>query len=317
MATATPLEVAMIGTGTMGRPMALQVLDGGHRTRVYDHLPAAVADLVDAGARRYLDAASAADGADVVLLSLPGPADVVQAVTGERGVLVAPTLPRAVVDLSTNDVATVRRLHDRCAAAGVAFLDAPVSGGVGRARTGSLTVLVGGTAEDLAAVRSVLDCIGDPIIHVGAAGAGAIAKIVNNQLFLTAGLAVQEAYVLAAALGMAPADVHAIIGVSSAGPYAALAPLLLGRRFDDVVFRLDIAAKDLALAVASATAVGADVPMTTAGAGLYADAVAAGDGNLAFHATLRELERRAGIELAAVKRAPRERPDRDGNGTHR
>lgn len=308
------LEIAVVGTGTMGLPIAMHVIEGGHRTRVHDQLPTAMAALVDAGARPCPDAASAADGADVVLLSLPGPAEVVEAITGERGVLSAPVRPRFVVDLSTNDVGSVRRLHARCAEAGVAFLDAPVSGGVARARTGTLTVLVGGEADDLEAVRPVLDCFGDPLVHVGPVGAGAIAKIINNQLFLTAGLAVQEAYVSAAALGMAPDEVHAIIGVSSAAPYATLVPLLLGRRFDDVIFRLDIAAKDLALAVASAGSAGADVPLAAAGAALYAEAVAAGDGDRAFHATVRELERRAGIELPPVRRPPKPQPRQDDVG---
>jgi len=302
VAGSDPLDVAVIGTGTMGAPMAMQVIAAGHRLRVADRIPAALADLVAAGARSFEDAAAAADGADVVLLSLPGPAEVIDAVTGDRGILAAEQLPPTIVDHSTNDVATVRALHARCAAAGVAFLDAPVSGGVAKARTGSLTVLVGGSTDQLESVRPILDCVGEHILHVGPSGAGAIAKIVNNQLFLAAGLVVQEAYVLAAALGMAPDDAHAIIGVSSAAPYAALAPLLLGRRFDDVIFRLDIAAKDLELAVASAGEAGADVPLTAAGAALYADAVAAGDGNLAFHATLLELERRAGVELSPLTR---------------
>lgn len=312
-AVGPPLTVAVVGTGTMGQPMAMQVIGGGHDVRVHDVQPGAVSALVEAGARSCPDAASAASGADVVLLSLPGPSEVVAAVTGERGVLDAPERPGTVVDLSTNDVATVRTLHERCAGAGVAFLDAPVSGGVVRARTGTLAVLVGGAAEHLAAVRPVLDCIGDPVVHVGPPGAGAIAKIVNNQLFLSAALAVQEAYVLAAALGMAPAEADAVIAVSSAAPFAALAPLLLGRRFDDVIFRLDIAAKDLALAAASAHDAGVDAPLTGAAAELYAAAVASGEGGRAFHATLRELERRAGIELPPLRR-PRPRPDGEAAG---
>ncbi len=300
--TTAPLASALVGTGTMGTPMGLQVLAGGHSLSIYDANPEAVTTLVASGARLHSDAASAAHGANVVVLSLPGPAEVVDAVTGQRGVLAATSLPQIVADLSTTDVATVRRLYDRCADAGVAFLDAPVSGGVVKARTGSLTVLVGGEAAALEAARPVLDCVGATILHVGPSGAGAIAKIVNNQLFLAAGIAVQEAYVLGAALGMAPADLHTVVNASSAKPYATLAPLLLGRRFDDVIFRLDIAAKDLALAVDSAAAAGVDVPLTAAAAALYADAAAGGDGAMAFHATLRELERRAGIELDALAR---------------
>lgn len=290
----------------MGLPMAQRMIAGGHRTRVYDRVAAAVAPLVEAGAVGCPSAAAAADGVDIVLLSLPGPSQVVDVVTGAEGVLDAAVLPGMIIDLSTNSVETVRHLRRRCADSGVAFVDAPVSGGVARARTGSLAVMVGAEAHEYRAAQTVLCCIGTELFHVGPPGAGAIAKIVNNQLFLAASVAVQEAYVLGAALGMDVNDLHAIVAASSAGPYAKLAPLLLGRRFDDVVFRLDIAEKDLALAVESAEAVGADVPLTRAAQTVYKAAFTAGDGQLAFHATLRELERRVGVELPPVTRPPRQ-----------
>jgi 3-hydroxyisobutyrate dehydrogenase-like beta-hydroxyacid dehydrogenase len=132
-----------------------------------------------------------------------------------------------------------------------------------------------------------------------------VAKLVNNQLFLAAGVLVQEAYVLAAASGLEPSDVHEILRASSAGPYAALAPLLLGRAFDDVVFRLDVAAKDLALAVEAAADVGAAVPVTTAALDVYRGAIADGLGGKAFHATLEHVERAAGRTVPALVRTPR------------
>ncbi len=116
---------------------------------------------------------------------------------------------------------------------------------------------------------------------------------------------VQETYVLAAALGMSPTDLHRIVAASSAGPYAKLAPLLLSRDFDEVIFRLDIAAKDVGLAIETAAAAGVDVPLTRAAGEVYDAAISAGDGELVFHATLRELERRAGIQLDPLRRPPR------------
>jgi 2-hydroxy-3-oxopropionate reductase len=170
--------------------------------------------------------------------------------------------------------------------------------------------MVGAEPAEFDRALVVLDVIGADVMHVGPPGAGTIAKIVNNQLFLAAGVLVQEAYVLAAALGMSPTDLHRIVSASSAGPYAKLAPLLLGRRFDDVIFRLDIAAKDVGLAIETAAAAGVDVPVTRAAGALYDAALSAGDGELVFHATLRELERRAGIELEPVRRPPRPEIDR-------
>ena len=306
------MTVGFVGTGTMGAPMAAQVLASGRTLRVHDALPAATGSLVDAGATTHATAAEAASGASIVLLSLPGPDQVIEAVTGPTGVLAGEPLPFVIVDLSTNSVPVVRDLRARCAEHGVAFVDAPVSGGVARAREGSLAVMVGAEPAELELVRSVLDVIGDSVFHVGPPGSGTIAKIVNNQLFLAAGALVQEAYVLGAALGMSPTDLHAIIGASSAAPYAKLAPLLLGRRFDDVIFRLDIASKDVRLAVETAEQAGVDVPLTRAANELYEAAVAAGDGELVFHATLLELERRAGVELEPLRRPPRDAPPTGG-----
>jgi 3-hydroxyisobutyrate dehydrogenase-like beta-hydroxyacid dehydrogenase len=299
------VRVGFVGIGTMGRPMAANVLAAGHTLRVHDVAPGTTDDLVATGAVVATSPAESATGADVVLLSLPGPTEVREAVLGRQGVLAADPLPAVLVDLSTNSPGTVAELGERCADRGVAFVDAPVSGGVARASTGSLTVLVGASSEVMDTVRPVLMAIGSDIVHVGPLGSGTIAKIVNNQLFLSGAVAVQEAYVLGAKLGMAPTDLHRVIAASSAAPYAKLAPLLLGRAFDDVIFRLDIAAKDLHLAVDCAAEAGVDVPVTRAAADVFAAAVDHGDARLVFHATLRELERRAQVELPPLRRPDR------------
>ncbi len=309
--TTVPAVIAFVGTGTMGGPMAAQILAAGYELRVHDAVPAATDELVAGGASAHPTAASAATGADVVLLSLPGPTEVLAAVLDADGVLAAAPRPPLIIDLSTNSVEAVRVLRERCAAVGTAFVDAPVSGGVAKARSGTLAVMVGAEPDEFESARAVLDAIGDDVINVGPPGSGTIAKIVNNQLFLAAGVLVQEAYVLGAALGMTPTELHRIVAASSAGPYAKLAPLLLGRRFDDVIFRLDIAAKDVGLAVDTAAAAGVDAPLTRAARAVYDASVAAGDGGLVFHATLRELERRAGIELDVLARQSRtDGPDR-------
>jgi 2-hydroxy-3-oxopropionate reductase len=294
--------VAFVGTGTMGAPMAARLLAAGFDVRVHDAAACATAALVEAGATAWPSPAQAAAGAPLVMLSLPGPHEVEAVVVGPDGVLTATPVPRYVVDLSTNAVPTVRALRARCAADVVTFIDAPVSGGVEKARDGALSIMVGAEPEELEDVREALNAIGSEIIHVGPPGAGAIAKLVNNQLFLGASVLVQEAFVLAGALGLAPADVDRILAASSARPYARLAPLLLGRRFDDVVFRLDIAAKDVRLALSAADGARVDVPLTRAASSVYDTAVIAGDGELAFTATLRELERRSGMELSALRR---------------
>jgi 3-hydroxyisobutyrate dehydrogenase-like beta-hydroxyacid dehydrogenase len=289
----------------MGAPVAAHLVNAGHDLRVFDLFPAAVEPVVAAGATAAASAAEAAVGAACVFLSLPAPGDVEAAVSGPGGVLDAEPRPERIVDLSTNSPAMVARLQQRCAEVGVGFVDAPVSGGRAKAQSGELSVLVGAGDDDFAAVEPLLECFAGEVFHVGPPGMGTVAKLVNNQLFLAAGELVQEAYVLGAAAGLEPSVLHRIIKASSAGPYAALAPLLLGRRFDDVIFRLDIAAKDLTLAVEAAGDYGVEVPATAAALSVYRDALEAGMGNEVFHATLKHLERAAGIELPPLTRTPR------------
>jgi 3-hydroxyisobutyrate dehydrogenase-like beta-hydroxyacid dehydrogenase len=296
------MKLGFLGLGTMGAPIARRFLDAHHDLRVADPARAAIDALVLHGAVAARDAAAAASGAHAVFLSLPGPDEIRTVVTGEDGVLRADPLPRFVVDLSTSSPVVVRELAAECRKSGVVFVDAPVSGGAVKAVSGELSVMVGAPPDAFAEIEPLLHVFATSVFHVGDAGSGTVAKLVNNQLFLGAAVLVQEAYLLAAAHGLAPNELHPIIKASSGGAYAALAPLLLGRRFDDVVFRLDIAAKDLALATEAAGAVGADLPVTRAAAELYASAVEDGFGRLVFHATLQELEQRSGVELPALER---------------
>ncbi|MET0326490.1 MAG: NAD(P)-dependent oxidoreductase, partial [Ilumatobacteraceae bacterium] len=234
----------------------------------------------------------------------PGPAEVEAAVLGAGGILAAVPRPTRVVDLSTSSPAVVHRLHQRCAADGIAFVDAPVSGGRAKAETGELSVMVGADEADVDALRPLLELVAAQVFHVGPWGAGTVAKLVNDQLFLAAAVLVQEAYVTGAAAGLDPAVLHPILEASSSAPYVALAPLLLGRDFDDVTFRLDIAAKDLTLAVDAAQELGVDAPVTTAALSAYREAVRDGEGARAFHVTLRSIEETAGLELPPLTRTP-------------
>lgn len=297
--------IAFIGVGTMGAPMARQLIGAGFVVKAFDPVAAAVEALVRDGALAATSPADAAHGAAAAVLSLPGPAQVVEVVSGAGGILSAESCPPVIVDFSTNSVETVGELRGACERVGVAFLDAPVSGGVIKATDGTLAVMVGGTDDDVAAARPLLDAVGGDVVHVGPSGSGTIAKIVNNQIFLSAAVLVQEAYVLGTKLGMDPSALHQVIAASSGAPYTKLAPFLLSRRFEDVMFKLGIAAKDVSLAVESAEASGVPAPLTTAALSVYEAAVESGDGELAFHATLKELERQADIELPVVKRPPR------------
>jgi 3-hydroxyisobutyrate dehydrogenase-like beta-hydroxyacid dehydrogenase len=294
--------VGLVGAGTMGAPVGRCLLAAGHAVRVADRNPEAVDRLARSGATPADTPARAAAGSDGVFLSLPGPEEVIQAVSGPDGVLAAQDLPPWIADLSTNSPDVVSALRSRCGEEGVAFIDAPVSGGRPRAEAGTLSVMVGGSDSDFRAVEPYLQAFGAELFHVGRSGAGTIAKLANNQLFLAAGVLLQEAYLLASAAGLDPSDLHPILRASSAATYSALAPMLLNRDVDEVNFRLDIAAKDLALAAATAASLGVRVPATQAALDVYESAVDAGLAHKDFHATLRLLEDLGSHEMPPLRR---------------
>jgi 3-hydroxyisobutyrate dehydrogenase-like beta-hydroxyacid dehydrogenase len=187
-------------------------------------------------------------------------------------------------------VETVRRMHDLAAKKGVAFLDAPVSGGVAGAKKGTLAVMIGGSAAAIETVTPYLKAFGENIFHVGESGAGTVAKLVNNQIVMAASIAVQEGLTLAKRAGIGDAVIVDILNKSSAKAYAGMIPLFLAREFDKPFFKLSLAAKDVDVALQSAKSLGVDMPTTKAASAVYHKAIAEGLGDKAFYATLATIE---------------------------
>jgi 3-hydroxyisobutyrate dehydrogenase len=294
-------KIGFVGTGTMGAPMAHRILAAGHALVVHDIRREAGADLVAAGALWADSPAAVAAEADIVCTSLPGPAEVEAALTGARGILAGMRAGALHVDLSTVSFAAARRFAALAAGAGTRHLDAPVSGGVFKARSGTLTVMASGAPDAFEAARPVLDAIGERVFYLGAeAGAGTLAKLVNNAIFLCSGLLAQEGVALAAKAGLDAARLLEVLQASSAAVYTAMLPLTLGREFDDAFFTLDLATKDVALALESAGALDVPMPVTAAAHETYVRARALGLGSKVFFATLRAIEEAAGVELPRV-----------------
>lgn len=298
-------EVGFIGCGTIGGPMALRLLDMGHALRVFDIDQHALTAQRAAGAGIASSVADLARACETVLLSLPGPAQIEPLVLGDEGLLAQAGVLRTIVDLSTNDLALNRRLAERAAADGIAYLDAPVSGGKQAAREGRLAIMVGGERNAFETVRGLLECLAEHVFYRGPAGSGTLTKLINNQVFLCASILVQEGFVMGARAGMDPTDLLEVLMASSAAPFVARAPLTLSRRFDLGVFALDIAAKDVALALDSAGALGAAMPLTEAAHGIYQQALARGLGKEDFYATLKVLEDAADVTLPALRKPAR------------
>lgn len=285
--------VGFIGTGTMGNPIAGRLLAAGHALVVFDAVPAAAANLVERGARRAASPRAVAAECPVVFTSLPGPAEVHAVVEGADGLLAPGATGLVHVDLSTSSYEAVQALHATEAAAGIALIDAPVSGGAHGAAQGTLSVMASGDRSAYDAVRPLFDAFAANVFYLGAPGRGTIAKLVNNLIFLSGALLVQEGFVLAAKAGLGARELLEIVNASSAKLYAGMAPLFFGRNFDMTLFKLGIAEKDIALALVSARELGAPLPLAEAAGETYRRAVEEGRADKVFFATLETLERAA------------------------
>jgi len=260
------MKVGFIGIGTMGASMALNVRAKGYEVVVHDVREAAAGPHLKAGCIWANSAREAAEAADVVFTSLPGPKDV-QAVAEE--LLAGMRKGTAWFDLSTNSPTVVRRIAERFAAKGIAMLDSPVSGGPSGAKSGKLALYVSGDKAAFDKHKAVLDAVGDQVIYVGPVGAGTIAKLVHNCAGYSILAALAEVMTMGVKAGVEPLALWAAIRQGAFGrrrSFDRLAEQFLIGKFDPPAFALELAHKDVTLA----TEVGREfhVPMKLANTGL-------------------------------------------------
>ena len=207
------MQVGFIGLGVMGRPMALNLLRGGHEVTAYARRSASVQPLVERGAATAATPAELAARCDAVFTMVTGTSDVGSILLGPEGVVHGARQGTVVIDMSTIDPAATRALAAALAEHGVDMLDAPVSGGPHGARAATLTIMAGGRADVLERVRPLLDCLGTTVCHMGGHGAGQATKACNQLLLLVTAQGVAEALVLARRAGLDPAQVReALLG---------------------------------------------------------------------------------------------------------
>jgi 3-hydroxyisobutyrate dehydrogenase len=280
-------RVAFIGLGTMGLPMARNLLDAD---------PARVALL---GAPVAATPAEAASASDVALLSLPSPAAVEDVVLGPSGLRAGAPRGFAVADMSTGPPALARTLAAELGQVGIDSLDAPVSGGPRGAEAASLTVMVGGSREAFAARRPLFEALGSRVVHVGPAGAGQAAKLCNNLIAGATMVAIAEACAVAEREDIDPAVLYDLL-IRSTGdsrvlrtrfPLEGVSSEHPASRDYEPLFSLDLMAKDLELALALAGAHGVETPVATTSRDRYREAQERGAGALdysAVYAALRQ-----------------------------
>jgi 3-hydroxyisobutyrate dehydrogenase-like beta-hydroxyacid dehydrogenase len=279
------LSVGFIGLGALGAPMAANLLARGLALTVHNRRRDRELPLAAAGATRAATPAAAARGADVLALCLSDDAAVAAVLLGEGGdgavAAVAGLAPGAlVVDFSTIAPATSRAMAAALAGRGVAYLDAPVTGGTEGARAGTLAVLVGGAAADLERARPVLEAVGRTITAIGPVGAGQAAKAVNQVLVAGSYAAVAEALALGQRLGLPMEEVRQALVGGAAGSWALehRGGAMLRGEFP-LGFRLRLHRKDLAIALEAAAAGGLELPVADLVAAMEDDLIAAGHGD--------------------------------------
>jgi 3-hydroxyisobutyrate dehydrogenase len=273
--------IAFIGLGNMGGPMAANLVKAGHRVTGFDLVEKLRNDAAATGIAIAASAREAVAGADIVLTMLPAGRHVIAAWSD---LLPAAKPGSLFIDSSTIDVDSARRAHQAALAAGMASLDAPVSGGVGGASAGTLTFMAGGEEAAFASGKPILEAMGKRIVHCGGAGAGQAAKICNNMILGATMIATCEAFVLAEKLGLSAQALYDVASTSSGQswsltsycPVPGPVPNSPANRDYKPGFAAALMLKDLRLAQEAALSAGASTPIGAQAAQLYALFAASG-----------------------------------------
>ncbi len=290
------MKIGFIGLGNMGGGMAANLVKAGHAVHAFDLAEAALAHAVEGGCRRMGTAREASADVDAVVTMLPAGTHVRQ-IYADCVIGAAPS-QAVLIDCSTIDVASARAVAELAAEQDYRMVDAPVSGGIAAANAGTLTFMVGGTAEGFDRAEPILAAMGKAVIHAGEAGAGQAAKIANNMLLGATMVATCEAFLLAKKLGL---DLQTFYDISSKAsgqswsmtsycPVPGVGPETPADRDYQGGFATALMLKDLKLAMAAAQDANASVPMGAAAESLYQAFANGGGGGLDFSAIIRLLE---------------------------
>lgn len=294
-----PKRIGFLGVGAMGQGMVRNLLQAGFAVTVFDVNPAASAALAADGASVAGSVAAAVGEADVVMSSLPTPAILLAAALGPAGAVAQMQAGAYLIDLSTVDPGTIRRVSAEAAARGVHVLDAPVSGGPGGAEAGTLSIMVGGEAADFEACRDVLAAVGKRLFHVGPIGAGQTVKICNNMLLAVHAASLGEALVTGVKAGVELQTLVDVMRTSSGASWVLenFVPKTILRGDYSPLFALDLMHKDLGLYVQTADSLGVPSPMGALAYQLYTAGRAAGMGRQDMTAVVQVVEQMAGYHL--------------------
>jgi 3-hydroxyisobutyrate dehydrogenase-like beta-hydroxyacid dehydrogenase len=292
------LSVGFIGLGEMGRRMAINIARAGFPLHVYDIRTEMIEKLVKNGAVAGKNPEDIGRNSDCILLSLPGTEAVESVIFGENGIVNGFSSGGIIVDLSTMSYLATLRIKKTLYSKGITFIDAPVSGAEARAEDGTLTIMVGGDANKLEEVRSILDAIGKNIVYMGQSGNGQLTKLINQLLFNTSIAAMAEIMPVAVKLGLDPEAVGKAVTTGSGRSYALehFIPLILDNNFE-LGYTLNKAYKDMISASEIRSELKIPMPVVSAAMHTYQLALIQGFGDGNKGSMIKVWEKFLGVEV--------------------
>ena len=298
------MQIAFIGLGRMGAPIARRLIEAGHTLAVCDVREEAARPHVELGARYAATPAMACAQAQLVFTCLPGPPQVEAAVFSPDGILHAAQPGTVFADLSSNSVSLVRRIHAAMAERDCPMLDAPVSGGVTGAKNGTLQIMVGGDRAVFDRILPVLHVLGSKASHMGAVGCGTVAKLTHNLAYIATRSVLAECFTLGVKGGLQP---EALLEAMRGGAFGQglmlshfLPEMVFKGSFEPVRFAMRLAHKDVTLATNLARELDVPMAMGALTEQLLVEAMARGWGDRDYGTAFLLQEERAGVQVRAT-----------------
>jgi 3-hydroxyisobutyrate dehydrogenase len=290
-------RIGWIGTGVMGRWMCQHLITKGYAATVSTRTRDKAGPLLEAGAKWAASPRQVAELSDVVFAIVGFPKDVREVFLGPQGALAGSRSGTVLVDMTTSEPSLSREIYEAAKAKGVYSVDAPVSGGDVGAKNAALSIMVGGDANVIEAVRPLLECMGKTIIHQGGPGAGQHTKMVNQILIASNMVGVCEAFLYGYKAGLDLKTVLQSVGVGAAGSWSLnnLGPRIIDRNFEPGFF-VEHFIKDMGIALDEAKRMGLVMPGLALANQLYLAVQAEGFGRKGTHALMLALEHVANVK---------------------
>ncbi len=292
------MKVGFIGLGNMGNPMAANLLKAGHDLTVFDTRREAGHELLNAGAVWAQSPKALGARSEVVLSSLPAPYIVESVALGEDGVFAGLHQSSGFIDTSTNAPSVMRKIAEIGASRGLCVLDAPVSGGVFGARDATLTVFVGGEKAHFERYRTLLQCIGKNVVHMGAAGSGNVTKLVNNMMMFANFVGACEGMAIGVKAGLDPQQLLDVITPSMGQSIMMERCMRLFLQGKPLYCPADLAVKDMHLGVELGRDLGVPIELGRMVEDIFTRFRGAEGGQDDILAFIGDLMRRSGVECA-------------------